>query len=321
MAGETNSENRMSGLYAAPITPVDERGRPDEHGLARLLDFVLNGGVDGVCLGGATGEYPRFSLEHRKRTVAAGARFLAGRAPFVTAIGAPTLRGVVELGEHALEHGSRVLLLPMPFFYAYAQQDLAAYAREVAQTLGAPCLLYNLPAFTNPIEPETALELLRTEPHLVGLKDSSGDRAALARLAAGRDEAGDYALLCGSDGCLYDALEAGWDGAVSGIASCAPEVLALLYRNYRAGNKAEARRCQDLLNELVSLVGRLPFPWSIRVACAARGLPGGPLPWPLAPGRRAEHDRLRAAYARWFDENMPLRDVEDGRTASNPKRL
>ena len=307
MESNTPSKSRTTGLYAAPIIPVDEQGSPDEDGLARLIDFVLQGGVDGVCLGGGTGEYPHFSLEQRKRIVAAGARCLAGRAPLLAAIGAPTLRGVIELGEHALEHGSRLLLLPMPFFYAYAQQDLSAYARTVAQTLEAPCLLYNLPAFTNPLEPETALELMRTDPHIVGLKDSSGDRTALAHLAAGQDEPRDYSLLCGADGCFYNALESGWDGAISGIASCAPEVLAALYRNYRAGDQAEARRCQDLLDDLVALVGRLPFPWSIRVACAARGLRNGPFPWPLAPGRQTEVDRLGDTYAQWFDENIPVR--------------
>ncbi len=303
----SNSIDRLTGLFAALITPVDERGRPDAEGLMRLLDFVLERGVDGVCLGGGTAEYPHFSLEQRKAIIETGARNLGGRVPFVAAIGAPTVRGVLELGRHALEHGSCRLLLPMPYFFHYEQQDLAEYVREVAQTLDAPCLLYNLAAFTNPLDPDTTLELLRTEPNIVGLKDSSGDRAALGRLAAERDESD--TLLCGSDGVLLDALEAGWDGGISGIASCAPEVLTAVYRHHCAGEKDEARRCMGLLDELVALVGRLPFPWSIRVACDVRGLYNGPLPWPLSPDREVEVGRLREDYAQWFDKNLPAVDA------------
>ncbi len=297
----------LHGLYAALITPVDAHGQPDEQGLCRLLDFVAQRGVDGFCLGGGTAEYPHFSLEQRKNLVAAAARHLKGRLPFVTAIGATTMRGVLELGAHALEQGSERLLLPMPFFYRYEQQDLAACATEVARTLQAPCLLYNLAAFTNnPLDPETTLRLLRSEPYLVGIKDSSGDAAALETLAAGRAGRPDLTLLCGSDGLFLDALEAGWDGAISGVASCAPEVLAQLYRSHRAGEKAQARLWQDKLNELIALIGRLPFPWSIRVACEVRGLPNGPLPWPLSAERQAEISRLRRRYEQWFETCLPL---------------
>lgn len=301
MKNEPNS--RMTGLFAALITPVDERGHPQTNDIRRLIDFVMERGVDGVCLGGGTAEYPHFSLEQRKLIIEIAARHLNGAAPFIAAIGAPTIRGVLDLGRHALDNGSSRLLLPMPYFFRYAQTDLAAFAREVAQTLDAPCLLYNLAAFTNPLLPETTLELLHDEPNVVGLKDSSGDRDALRRLAEERTPAD--TLLCGSDGVLLEALELGWDGAVSGIASCAPEILTSVYRSYRSGDAEEAARSMGLLRELVELVGRLPFPWSIRIACEARGLPNGPLPWPLSPEREAEARRLREEYGRWFKMHLP----------------
>lgn len=302
-----DTNERMNGLFAALITPVDAQGQPNANGLRHLLDFVLERGADGVCLGGGTAEYPHFSLDDRKRIVETAARHLGGDVPFVAAIGAPTLRGVIELGRHAVAQGAHRLLLPMPYFFRYEQQDLAAYVREAVQTLEAPCLVYNLAAFTNPLHPETTLDLLRTEPNVVGLKDSSGDREALVHLAAERSD-GDT-LLCGSDGLLLAALEAGWDGAISGIASCAPDVLSAVYRHYRAGDTAEATRCMGLLDELVALVGRLPFPWSIRVACEVRGYPNGPLPWPLSNARAAEVDRLKTDYARWFDTHLPTLNV------------
>lgn len=298
-----NDAPNLSGVYAALITPVDDQGQPEREALLHLVDFVVERGVDGICIGGGTAEYPHFSLEHRKLIVEYVARHLDGHIPFVTSIGAPTMRGVLELGEHALRAGSSSLLVPMPFFFRYGQEDLAAYVREVVRSLDAPCILYNLAAFTNPLDPETSLSLLHAQPNLIGIKDSSGDRQALRTIQEGRGDA-PFALMVGSDGLFLDALNAGWDGGISGIASCCPEVLVALYAHHRAGQVDEARRCQNLLDELVTMVDRLPFPWSIRLAADVRGFPNGPLPYPLSEERRAQAAELRKDYVAWFDKNL-----------------
>ena len=294
----------LSGVFAALITPVDQGGSPDASLLAQLIDFVVNAGVDGLCLGGGTAEYPHFSIGDRKQLVDDAARHLDGRLPFITAVGAPTSRNVIELGKHALSRGSLALLLPMPFFFRYTQDDIAAYVRETVLSLDAPCLLYNLPAFANPLEPEMSISLLRSLHNVIGLKDSSGDRGALSTLIGARDRS-PFTLMCGSDGVFFEAMEAGWDGSISGIASCCPEVLRALYDHHRAGRRSEARLCQDLLDELVEMVGRLPFPWSIRIAAEARGFPNGPLPYPLSEQRQIQVAELRREYEAWFDLNLP----------------
>ena len=297
-------EAGLSGMYAALITPVTDSGRPDPTLLTHLIDFTVNRGVNGLCLGGGTAEYPHFQVQDRKHLVEVAARHLNGRVPIITAIGAPTFRDVIDLGKHAIEMGSTALLLPMPFFYHYTQDDLAAYVREAARQLDAPCVLYNLSGFTNPLARETSISLLRSVPNLIGIKDSSGNRDALAFLHDARKDLS-TSLICGSDGLLFEALEAGWDGGISGIASCCPEVLVSLYAHYRAGRIDKARDCQRRLDELVELVGRLPFPWSIRAAAEVRGLKNGPLPYPLSDSRRSEMRRLREEYEMWFDRNLP----------------
>jgi dihydrodipicolinate synthase/N-acetylneuraminate lyase len=306
---ESDSLN-LGGVYAALMTPVDDRGHPDAKALGRLIDFVAATGIDGVCLGGGTGEYPHFSLEDRKGIVALAARRLRGQLPFLVSIGAPTVRNAIDLGRHALEQGCGALLLPMPYFYRYEQEDMAACVRTVVRTLDAPCLLYNLAAFTNPLSPDTAIALLRSEPNVVGLKESSGETGALSRISRARNDA-PWALFCGSDALALDALGAGWNGLISGIASCCPELLVALYRHHVAGRNLEAQKLQALLNELVAAVDRLPFPWSIRIAADVRGIPTGSLPWPLSPKRELEVRDLRTFYDAWFSRNLPL-FVEQG---------
>jgi 4-hydroxy-tetrahydrodipicolinate synthase len=98
-----------------------------------------------------------------------------------------------------------------------------------------PFLLYNLPSFTNGIEPQTAIRLLNGVPNLVGMKDSSGNTADLKPLGDARKQS-DFSLFVGDDSLLLGALQAGWDGVVSGIACFVPELISSVYRSYRSGD-------------------------------------------------------------------------------------
>ena len=56
----------MTGLFAAVATPVHDDGALDVAAFDRLVDFLVAAGVDGICVGGATGEYPHYENAERK---------------------------------------------------------------------------------------------------------------------------------------------------------------------------------------------------------------------------------------------------------------
>jgi 4-hydroxy-tetrahydrodipicolinate synthase len=295
---------QLSGVYAALVTPLDEDGNVDNQTFDRLVDFVMERGVDGVAVGGGTAEYPHFELEERKELITRAICRVAGRGSCYVGIGASSVRTTLKLAEHAAQVGCQALLLPMPHFFHYEQHDLRAFCESVARTVQAPCLLYNLPAFTNTLDLETAVQLLRHEEYLVGIKDSSGDRHNLARLAQARAR-DEFSLVIGDDALLWDALGAGWDGVISGIACFLPELLVSLYRSFRAGDYDTARHCQELLDQLIEEIVKLPIPWGIRVALGLRGIPTGPLPLPLSPVRKQQIAEFRSWLSRRLPEFTP----------------
>jgi 4-hydroxy-tetrahydrodipicolinate synthase len=290
----------VSGIFAAVATPVDPSGQPDLAAFDRLVDFILDAGLDGICVGGATGEYPHFEAAGRQALVRrAAARLPPGRTLLAGIGGAPVKR-VLDLGRSALESGARALLLPMPFFFRYEQHDLAAFVRHVASTLRAPCLLYDLPGFTNPIATATAVDLMSTEPHVVGIKDSSGRSERVGQFAAARGDRS-WSLIVGDDALLARGVEAGWSGGISGLASFCPELIVGLYRSARAGNRDETARFQSLLEELLDQVSVLPVPWGVRLGLAARGLDTGAMPLPLSDARREQITQYSAWLPGWME--------------------
>jgi 4-hydroxy-tetrahydrodipicolinate synthase len=291
---------RLSGLFAAVATPIDDGGRFDERAFDRLVDFLVAAGVDGICVGGATGEYPHFEADERAAVIARAAARLPRDRALLVGIGSSSLRRTLRLGEAAMAAGARALLLPMPMFFRYQQEDLRSFAAHVSRTLKAPCLLYDLPDFTNGLSAETSIGLMRDEEFIVGIKDSSGRAENVRRFADARG-AREWTLLIGDDRLLHTGMAAGWDGGISGVACCCPELLVALAASCRRGDTAESLRLQQLVDEFVAKLAAFPTPWGIRIALAARGMPTGPLPLPLTRERERQIAEFQAWVGPWLE--------------------
>jgi len=98
-----------------------------ESWLAANLNFLLERGIRGFVLMGS-GEYCLTSAGELSRILSVAAGTLEGHAVFACGIGAPGIRGCLEKARLAASAGARALLLPMPHFFPYEQDDLYAFA-------------------------------------------------------------------------------------------------------------------------------------------------------------------------------------------------
>jgi 4-hydroxy-tetrahydrodipicolinate synthase len=291
----------LSGVFAALVTPIDDLGRPDFAAFDRVIEFIAERGVDGFVIGGGTAEYPHFDVSARAALAAHAVRRIAGRGRVVVCVGTSSIHSTLALTKSAADSGCDALVLPMPYFFQYSQDDLVAYCETVCGSVAMPFLLYNLPSFTNNgIEPQTAIRLLNGVPNLVGMKDSSGNTADLKPLGDARKQS-DFSLFVGDDSLLLGALQAGWDGVVSGIASFVPELISAVYRSYRSGDEALATAYQATLDALIEEVVRLPIPWGVRTGLAARGIANGPFHLPPSKERLRQAVELRDWLAKWAE--------------------
>ena len=283
----------LSGLFAAVVTPRTATGAIDLAAYDRVLDLLLASGADGVCLGGATAEYPHASREERIRLINHTAARIGDHA-MVVGVGAAAPTDVVPLGRAALDAGARAVLVSMPLFFRYQQEDLESFCTETAAAIGGPVLLYDLPSFTTPLATDTVVRLLESASHIVGIKDSSGQPDRLAQLTTARGPR-PWRLLVGDDALLVDALTCGWDGCISGTAGAFPELVLATARAARAGDMETLAALQPLLSELFQQFAVFPTPWAIRLALEARGIDVGPLPLPPSANRVAQ----KSAYIAW----------------------
>jgi 4-hydroxy-tetrahydrodipicolinate synthase len=287
----------LGGVFAAVLMPRDAEGNLDEQALGANLKLLLANGIRQFALNGATGEFCRVQPAELRQLLQASMSFLPMDATVLCGVGAASLQESLALARVAAEEGSAALLLPMPYFFPYSQDDLEAFAAAFAQASPLPALLYNLPQFTSGLEVETVLRLLRTEKNLIGIKDSSG---SLEMMRALTREGLPVSRIIGNDGALAQALEEGvCDGVVSGVACVLPEVIEALFA-FAPGSESFAAAAA-LLAEFIAQIDVLPTPWGLKVIAEARELAQATYSLPVSAARAAQIQAIQS----WFEDWMP----------------
>ena len=285
----------VQGVYAAVLTPRTVNGDVDVPAFSALLRFLLDKGVRRFAINGATGEFcltTPTQLELLLQTLRAtcqDAEVLCG----VGAAGMAQTRELAAVAERARVHG---LLLPMPYFFPYAQQDIAAFSEEVARNVTLPVLLYNLPQFTTGLDAETVCDLCRSVPNIIGIKDSSG---SLDILRALRTHVPDACCIVGNDQAFAPALQKNLcDGVVSGVACVVPELIQTLY-NQPVGSP-EFTHSSDQLDQFLQQLNQFPTPWGLKWVAEERGLLTASFSLPLSQQRRSDGAALKQWCRTWL---------------------
>ncbi len=286
----------VSGVYAAVSTPRKPDGGLDEHLLQKSITFLLEKGIRGFAINGATGEYCVTSNDELKRILTLSNQIFKGSANFVVGIGSAGIGACLEKGKLAIDSGATGVLLPTPHFFPYAQDDLAAFCVEVAANLPIPILLYNLPQFTSGLDSITVQELITQCPNIVGIKDSSGSLQTLRDLTQNNIQS---CRIVGNDSALFDSLrEQVSDGVISGVAGVLPELILSIYSLKNDTDSAEFQEKERLLFEFIKQLNVFPTPWGLKIIAECRRISPASFSQPLSPRRLKQSQEL----ANWFHQ-------------------
>jgi dihydrodipicolinate synthase/N-acetylneuraminate lyase len=291
------------GVYAALATPRRPNSiEADTAALLEYLDKVSAAGVDGLVLFGSTGEFVHFDIEERMRVAGLAAK--RSRVPTLVNVSHSTLAGAVQLMQHAMDAGASGVLAMPPYFYRYADAEIASFYDGLTKAAEGqiPVYLYNLPLFTNSISSDLSERLLGSGA-FAGIKDSSGDWDNLLHLRKLRDRL-PFLLLVGNEKIYLRGLAGGADGAVSGVAAALPELPVAIYRAVKRSDLQTAESLTARLAELMGWITRFPATVAIKQLAEARGWMRADLASPLGPGATEELRLLREWIGNWLPATL-----------------
>jgi 4-hydroxy-tetrahydrodipicolinate synthase len=278
--------------------PRNESGLPIWEDFDKNVQFLLNRGVSGVCVNGATGEYAGCSNEERLEAVSRARRLSGSNGLLVAAVGSMRWEETVRLALEAEDAGADALLIPAPHFFSYEQGDLAEFYRQTVAKVHVPALIYNLPAFTGGLDPQVAVGLIREVEGIAGVKDSSGRLDILEALSL--DDRGAVRLV-GNDSVLAPALSRGLcDGTISGVAGVLPELTLALVAS-ASGQEPDFRLIEKDLTDLIEQLDAFPTPWGLKLIAGCRKLHPASFSLPLSSARQQQAASFRTWFGGWWE--------------------
>ncbi len=289
--------SRFRGSMVAIVTPMQGGVAPasaiDWDALARLVEFHIEAGTDGIVAVGTTGESATLDDSEHCETIRRCIDLVRGRVPVIAGTGANSTTEAIHLTSRAKELGADACLLVTPYYNKPTQEGLYLHYKAVAEAVDIPQLLYNVPGRTAcDMQPETVGRLAGLR-NIVGVKEATGDVARVARL---RELCGpDFALLSGDDATSREFLLAGGDGVISVTANVAPRQMHEMCMAALAGDAAAAARLDTPLaalhRDLFCESNPIPVKWGVH----AMGLAGTGIRLPLTWLSSAGETRVRAA--------------------------
>lgn len=232
------------------ITPLCGRDELDLPGLERLIEHILSGGVSGLFILGTTGEGPSLSYRLRRDLISRVCRQVNRRVPVLVGITDTSFVESVQLTRHAADAGADAVVLAPPYYLPEAQPELQEYLEHLVPELPLPLFIYNMPALTKVHFELDTVRRAMDEPRIVGFKDSSGDLTYFKAAAELIRQRPDWSLLIGPEEKLFDSLQVGGNGGVSGGANLFPKLYVKLVEAHRAGNITRAQELQKQIQRV-----------------------------------------------------------------------
>jgi 4-hydroxy-tetrahydrodipicolinate synthase len=244
---------RLGTLLTAMVTPFGPDGSLDLPAAARLANYLVDAGCDGLVISGTTGESPTTTDAEKLALLRAVLEAVGDRARVIAGAGTYDTAHSVQLAKACAAEGAHGLLVVTPYYSRPPQAGLMAHFTAVADATPLPVLLYDIPPRSVvPIEFET-LRALAAHPNIVGVKDAKGDLHAGAQLMA---ETG-LVYYSGDDALNLPWLAMGATGFISVTAHLAAGQLRDLLSAFASGDVTTARKINIAISPLCNAMSRL----------------------------------------------------------------
>ena len=291
----------LSGSIVALVTPmhagVQAETALDDHALARLVEFHIENGTDGIVAVGTTGESATLNEEEHLATVRRVVELVKGRVPVIAGTGANSTHEAIRLTRHAKSAGVDACLLVTPYYNKPTQEGLYLHHKAIAEAVDIPQILYNVPSRTAcDMQPATVARLANV-PNIIGIKEATGD---LGRLTAIAELCGkDFLLFSGDDATACDFILKGGHGVISVTANVAPKLMhdlcVLAAGGDAAGAHAVDEKLQPLHRDLFVEANPIPVKWAVeRMGLMDAGI-RLPLTWLSADRQGVVREAMRHA--------------------------
>ncbi len=272
--------NKFYGTGVAMVTPFHADGLVDYDGLEKLIDYLIDGGINYLVSLGTTGESATLTAEERKQVWAFTAKVNKGRVPLVAGIGGNNTAEVVEQIKQFDTTGYDAILSASPHYNKPIQEGIYQHYKAIAENAPLPVILYNVPSRTGSnVTAETVVRLANDFKNIIGIKEAGGNFDQISVIL--RDKPEDFLVISGDDAINVPMIALGAVGAISVIGNPLPRQTSDVVRLALAGDFKAAQKGHASLIEFTRLMFAEGSPGGAKTALKHLGICGDTLRLPL----------------------------------------
>ncbi len=287
--------DNLRGYFAALPTPFTADGQKiAESALGDLTKANIDSGLNGLYIGGSTGEAFLMSVSERETVLQTVADAADGKTVLMAHVGDPNPAVSGHLAKVAEKAGYDVISAVPPFYYSYSFAEITEHYRWLASQTDLPFVIYNFPALSGVKWSAANLADLLKLPNVVGVKNTCADLYAFEQL---RRAAPDSILLYGFDETLLSGLGLGADGGIGSTYNVQAARILAIAKAHNEGRVEDARKLQSEANALIDIlvsVGVLP---SLKYLLSQQGIAMGACRPPFGALSKEDKKLLDGALA------------------------
>ena len=215
----------LKGLGVAIITPFKEDFSVDFRALTKLINHVIDGGVDYIVSLGTTGESVVLNDQEKTSVVEHTINTVEKRVPICLGIGGNDTMAIVDKIKKTNFSNISAILSVSPYYNKPSQEGIFLHYKLISESSSVPIILYNVPGRTSSnIEASTTLKLASKFSNIIGIKEASGDLSQISQIIKNKPK--NFNVVSGDDDLTNQIIKNGGDGVISVVGQCLPELFS-----------------------------------------------------------------------------------------------
>lgn len=270
----------LVGTGVALVTPFKKDFSVDTEALKKIVNFVVDGGVEYLVVLGTTAETATLTSDEQELVISTIIEANNGRLPLVLGVGGNNTHKVVEeLQTRDFSEFSAILSVS-PYYNKPTQEGIYQHFRAIAEASPVPVILYNVPGRTaSNMLPSTVVRLANDFKNIIGIKEAAGDIVQAMKLIQTAPKG--FLVISGDDMITLPMVLAGGSGVISVIGEGFPKEFSEMVRLGLQRKVDEAYQLHYLLADSIDMIFEQGNPAGIKEVFKTLGLSENTVRLPL----------------------------------------
>lgn len=271
---------KLKGTGVAIVTPFKTDFSIDFSSIKKLVDFVIDGGVNYIVVQGTTGESSTLNEREKIDSRQVFIDSNNGRVPLIIGIGSNDTQSLVSYIKNSDLDGFSAILSVTPYYNKPSQEGLFQHYSAIAETSKLPIILYNVPGRTScNMEPQTVIRLANYHKNIIGIKEAKGDMFQMKDLIKNKPK--EFLIISGDDESAPISILNGADGVISVAAGCIPKLFCSIIDDALNGDVTKTQDSLDEIKPFLKLLFNEGNPSGLKAALSSLNLCENKLRLPL----------------------------------------